>query len=258
MPVFRRRARGDGKARITRTSWSGNLLPRTLGKAASAVAFAANRDDTSPYESQSRQAIVGDQVHSRGAGQGCSAPLGWRANALAPVSRSGIALAHPLHSPVMDLNEHGAACRCLLRIRENQGEPGMSDASFIARFLPQFPEWRERPGAADTAAIVELARQLHLAARAETFRDYDRVRAEHRAGRAVLVQTERVPEQLEPASPPRRFVMLLVAMSESDFTVWCPYPNGHSDTLPRAARVWWDRWQASGLVLFPAAAGVIA
>ncbi len=151
----------------------------------------------------------------------------------------------------MNLNEHGAACRCLLRLRENQGEPGISDAAFIARFLPHYPEWRERPGTADMIVIVELARNLRLASRAETFRDYDRVRAEHRAGRGILVQTEGVPEQIESATPPRRHVMLLVDMSDAHFTVWCPFSSGNSDTLPRAARIWWDRWQASGLVLFP-------
>lgn len=156
----------------------------------------------------------------------------------------------------MNLNEHGAACRCLLRLRENQGEPGMSDGSFIARFLPHYPEWHQRPGAADAVAILELARELRLASRSETLRDYDRVLAEHRAGHGVLVQTERMPEQVEPASPARRYVMLLVEMNEDDFTVWCPYPSGLSDTLPRASRVWWERWQASGLVLYPAAANV--
>jgi hypothetical protein len=48
--------------------------------------------------------------------------------------------------------------------------------------------------------------------------------------------------------------MLLVEMSDDHFTVWCPYPSGLSDTLPQASRIWWERWQASGLVLYPAAA----
>lgn len=153
----------------------------------------------------------------------------------------------------MNLDQYGAACRCLLRHRENQGEPGMSDAAFIARFLPRYPEWREQPGAANALTILEIARELHLASRVETFRDYDRVLAEHRAGHGVLLETERVPEQVEPVSATRRHVMLLTEMSEDYFTAWCPFPSGLSDTLPRAARVWWDRWQTSGIVLFPAA-----
>src|ERR1043165_9436025 len=122
----------------------------------------------------------------------------------------------------MNLNEHGAACRCLLRLRENQGAPGMSDATFIARFLPQYPEWRERPGAADAIVIGELAQNLQLARRTETFRDYDRVREEHCAGHGILVHTERAPEQIESPSPARHCVMLLVEMHEAHFSVWCP------------------------------------
>ena len=154
----------------------------------------------------------------------------------------------------MNLDEHGAACRCLLRLRENQGEPGISDAAFIARFLPRYPEWRERPGVTDTLRIVEIARELDVAARGEIFQEYDRVLAEHRAGRGVLLATAHAPEQIEPVSANRHFVMLLVEMSADHFTAWCPYPSGLSDTLPRASRVWWERWQTSGLVLYPGAA----
>lgn len=154
----------------------------------------------------------------------------------------------------MNLDRYGGACRCLLRHRENQGEPGISDAVFIARFLHRYPEWGERPGAANARVILEIARELGLATGTDSFRDYDRVLAEHRAGRGVLLETERVPEQVEPVSAARGHVMLLVEMNEDFFTAWCPYPSGLSDTLPRAARVWWDRWQTSGLVLYPAAA----
>lgn len=152
----------------------------------------------------------------------------------------------------MNLDTHGAACRCLLRLRENQGEPGLSDAAFLARFIGRFPEWRERPGATDTPGLIAIARELHVGSRGETFTDYDRVLAEHRAGHGVLLTTAYSPEQVEPASAPRHTVMLLVEMDEDHFTAWCPYPSGLSDTLPRAARIWWDRWQTSGLVLYPA------
>ncbi|MCR6655724.1 MAG: hypothetical protein NVV63_07885 [Opitutus sp.] len=156
----------------------------------------------------------------------------------------------------MNLDAHGAACRCLLRLRENQGEPGISDAAFIARFIGRYPEWRERPGATDTLKIVEIARELHVASRGETVAEYDRVLAEHRAGHGVLLATTHAPEQVEPVSTHRGFVMLLVEMDEDHFTAWCPYPSGLSDTLPRASRVWWERWQTSALVLYPADAVV--
>ena len=158
----------------------------------------------------------------------------------------------------MNLDAHGAACRCLLRLRENQGEPGISDAAFIARFLPRYPEWKERPGATDTLMIIEIARELGVASHADTFVEYDRVLAEHRAGRGVLLATARAPQEVEIASTAQRHIMLLVEMSDDHFTAWCPYASGHSDMLPLASRVWWERWQTSGLVLYPAPAAVIS
>ncbi len=94
----------------------------------------------------------------------------------------------------MNLNAHGAACRCLLRLREKQGRSGISDAAFIARFLARYPDWRERPGVADPRRIMEIARDLKIADRGERCAEYDRVLAEHRGGHAVILQTERAPE----------------------------------------------------------------
>jgi hypothetical protein len=152
----------------------------------------------------------------------------------------------------MDLSQHGGACRCLLRLRENEGDASTSDAAFIARFLPRYPEWHERPGVADVSAVCELARELGLAERVEIFRGYDRVLAEHSAGRSILVYTERSPEQIESLSA-RPCVALVVHMSTEAFSLWCPYPSGQSDTLPAAQRPWWERWLAIGLVLHPPA-----
>ena len=150
---------------------------------------------------------------------------------------------------MMDLNEHGAACRCLLRLRENEGEPGISDQDFIARYLPRYPDWEDRPGATDASTTFELAKDLHLADRIEIFRDYDRVLKEHRAGQSVLVCTERAPQPTETEQENNRYVTLMVAMNETSFTVWCPHDNGQSDVLPTAARAWWDKWLAIGMVL---------
>lgn len=149
----------------------------------------------------------------------------------------------------MNLNQHGAACRCLLRLRENAGEPGMSDAVFIARFLPRYSEWRDRPGATDVAMLTDLAKELHLATTINIARSYDEVLREHRAGLGILVQTERVPAQVEPTSPAGRHVALLVNMSEDEFSLWCPYSSGNSETQPAAKREWWDRWWAIGFIL---------
>ena len=124
----------------------------------------------------------------------------------------------------------------------------MSDAAFLARFAPQFPEWQERPGAVDATALLQLARDLGIADRVEIFRDYDRVLAEHRAGRSILAYTERAPEQVAvPVN--RRYETVVVDMDDDTFTLWCPYPSGQSDTLPAAAREWWDRWFGCGVVM---------
>lgn len=151
----------------------------------------------------------------------------------------------------MNLNEHGAACRCLLRLRENSGLPGLSDTAFIQRFLPRYPEWQQRPGAADLAVVLEIAREFGLARSLDAFRDYDELVRQHRLGRSILVLTERAPEQVEPGPVAHRFAALVTEMDADAFTLWCPYPSGQSDNLPRAARAWWDRWLAIGIVLSP-------
>lgn len=149
----------------------------------------------------------------------------------------------------MDLNQYGGASRCLLRLRENEGKPGISDRTFITAHLDRHPEWQQRPGSADLATIFELAKELELADGMDVFRSYDRVLTEHRAGRNVLVCTERRPQQ--PAGPAgeQRYVTVLQAMDETRFTLWCPYPNGLEDVLADVARRWWDEWLCLGIVL---------
>lgn len=153
--------------------------------------------------------------------------------------------------PPMNLNQYGSACRCLLRLRENSGEPGISDGLFISQYLSRFPEWQERPGVTDASALCELAKDLKLAETVEFFRDYDHVRQERQAGRSILVLTERIPEQAESSVAAGRYVMLVEAMDATQFSVWCPYPSGQSDQLPKAARAWWDKWMCIGVVLYP-------
>lgn len=219
-----------------------------------AVAFKTKQSETWRYESKTRRAIGAHCLARPRPRWPTDTSLVARRfpSAMFPSADAPAASAYFL--PPMNLNQHGAACRCLLRLRENEGNPGMSDASFVARFLPRYPEWQELPGLTDATRITEIAQELELASSTETVRDYDRVLEQHRAGLSVLVQTERAPEQILPVWPMRRYVMLLVEMSESHFTVWCPYPSGLSDTLPRASRVWWEHWQSSGIILYPAAA----
>lgn len=149
----------------------------------------------------------------------------------------------------MDLSSHGAACRCLLRLHENEGAPYLSDREFIARYATRFPAWLERPGEVDTDGLLTLVRAMGLADDIEVSRDYARALEAHGEGRSVLVRTEHLPLQSMADAEPHRHTALLIAMSETAFQLWCPYPNGHSDVLPEAKRVWWDNWQSVAIIL---------
>ena len=153
--------------------------------------------------------------------------------------------------PSLDFNQYGGGCRCLLRLREDEGDPGISDRQFIREHVGQYPEWNERPGAADTATLIDLARGLGLAGEFEISRDYAHLLDEHRSGRRVLVCTERPPQVSASTSqlPYDRYVTVLEEMDEASFTLWCPYRSGHSDVLEAAPAMWWDRWCCVGLVL---------
>ncbi len=148
------------------------------------------------------------------------------------------------------LDRYGSACRCLLRLLENEGNPIVSDATFLARFVSRYPSWQEQPGITSTFVILDLAKQLGLAADIEIFRDYEQVIREHRLGRAILVRTERNPAQDETGGAALRHVMLLERIDEQEFVCWCPFQNGTSDLLPPAQRIWWDKWLALGIVLY--------
>jgi hypothetical protein len=137
----------------------------------------------------------------------------------------------------------------LLRLRENEGAPYLSDGEFVARYLPRFPAWAERPGEVDDEGLLVVAKGLGLADEIEVTRDYGRVLAAHRAGCSVLVRTLRAPRQAAAEAAPHEYTALLVTMDETHFRIWCPFVSGHSDLLPEAGRVWWEAWGSSGLVL---------
>ncbi|HWL16327.1 MAG TPA: hypothetical protein VNR00_12030 [Opitutus sp.] len=149
----------------------------------------------------------------------------------------------------LNLNQYGGACRCLLRLREDEGYAGISDRQFIREHVGPHPEWNERPGAADARALLELARQLGVADEFELSRDYLHVLDEHHAGSRVLVCTERPPQVSTSELPYDRYVTVIEQMDEASFTLWCPYRSGHSDVLPAAPVVWWDRWRCVAILL---------
>lgn len=154
-----------------------------------------------------------------------------------------------LSSVVWNLNRHGGACRCLLRVLENEGRPRQEDADFLHRHGARHPSWTAQPGTLDSLGLFDLARELGLAAGIDLYRDYGRVQRAHRAGHVVLVNTERNPEQLETAGPSPSHVLLLTAMDEQGFVCWCPFASGMSDLLPHATPEWWNRWLCTGIVL---------
>lgn len=146
------------------------------------------------------------------------------------------------------LDGHGATSRCLLRLWENEGNLRLSDEEFLGRYRDRFPHWEQRPGELDTSAICDLARELGLASGVAVVRDYAHVLRMHRAGAPLLVMTERTPFKTEQSDVARGHALLLEEMDEHSFIAWCPFESGGSDLLPRAARIWWDRWFASAYV----------
>ena len=155
--------------------------------------------------------------------------------------------------PSLTLNQHGDACRCLLRLREDQGRPVISDRHFIEEHLERYPAWREHPGAADIGTIHELAKELGLAHHIDLSRDYARVLDDHRNGISLLICTERPPQQQTGSPLPYdRYVTVLQRMDKASFTLWCPYRSGHAEVLPPARASWWDEWLCVAIALRPA------
>jgi hypothetical protein len=146
------------------------------------------------------------------------------------------------------LDRHGAAARCLLRLRENAGNPPISDRQFIQTYRARFPHWDERPGQLDAAQLGELACLLQLAPGGYVvLRDYSGAMQLHREGAALIALTERSPLQVEQAAALRPHALLIEQIDEHGFVGWCPFENGGGDQLPRAARRWWDLWRTRGI-----------
>ena len=149
----------------------------------------------------------------------------------------------PIAAPVRrTLDRFGGASRCLLRLRENLGLPGLDDAMYLDRFEALCPDWDRRPGALEAGSLCRIARELGLAREVSVSRDYRAVLRAHRFGRSQIVVTERPPVQQEFDDAPNHHALVLEQMDEDGFQAWCPYPSGGADVLPRAGRDWWNRW----------------
>ncbi len=148
-----------------------------------------------------------------------------------------------------DLNEYGSASRCLLRLRENQGEPVMSDPDFLKRYRARFPHWESRPGQLNVADLTVLASELKLADAITQTADYDTLVAAFTAGEDILVMTPTAPLQRAPGALPHATTSIVVTMDAQGLSLWWPEPGGREGILPRADRTWWQTWGAEGIIL---------
>jgi len=152
---------------------------------------------------------------------------------------------------MITLDKYGAACRCLLRIRENHGNPWISDANFISQHLDRYPEWNERPGELSGDRLQTLAVEMGLASTVTAPGSYDEVLHEHRSGKDILVRLQGPVKTDTGTDEPEELTMLLERMDQDSFTLWCPYQSGHSAVLPSMSRQLWSQRCAKGLVLQP-------
>lgn len=151
----------------------------------------------------------------------------------------------------MDLDQYGAGCRCLLRIRENLGNPMISDEAFIAEHRGSYADWADRPGAADVSRLFELAAELGIASGGEVFRNYDQVLSRHRAGDAVVIRTERELRRAASDEPGAEQFALVIEMDDLGLNLWAPASDGSSEIVSRARAEFWDAELAAGIVLHP-------
>ncbi|HZP61305.1 MAG TPA: hypothetical protein VFB27_13370 [Opitutaceae bacterium] len=146
----------------------------------------------------------------------------------------------------MDLDRYGAGCRCLLRIRENGGNPPISDASFIAERQEAYPDWAERPGAADLPRLCEIAFELGVSSGGEVFCEYDRILGLHRTGHPVLISSGRTPRSIGSEG-----MALVVEMDGRGMDLWIPRSDGTADSAQeRRENFAGDVWKVA-IVLYP-------
>ncbi len=150
---------------------------------------------------------------------------------------------------MIDLNEHGSASRCLLRLRENQGNPVMSDQRFIDTYRDRFPDWSDRPGSLDAEGILTLASEFAVAGAIAQSDDYDSLVGAFEAGHHILVLTGTAPLPRLKGLAPHPTTSLVVAMDAQGLSLWWPDTSGHDNNLPRADRTWWRKWRAMGVIL---------
>ncbi|HZZ57879.1 MAG TPA: hypothetical protein VFE31_08610 [Opitutaceae bacterium] len=144
----------------------------------------------------------------------------------------------------MNLNQYGSGCRCLLRIRENLGNPHLLEESFIAHGRHSYPDWAERPGAADLPRLCEIAGELGISSGGEVFCDYARILGLHRIGHSVLIRARR------PSAAGAERIALVVDMDERGMNLWIPTPDGSYDTAWESREEFAAGALTAGIVLY--------
>lgn len=141
----------------------------------------------------------------------------------------------------MTLDQHGSGCRCLLRERENSGQPYVRDESFIAARLAEYPDWEQKPGAADHERLIEIARDFDLAHSGETMSDFEEIVRAHQRDRIVLLRTEGLLSKHSGLTAAENSMALLTAVADDSLVLWIPTTDGHSATMsfPRTAFAGW-------------------
>ncbi len=147
------------------------------------------------------------------------------------------------------LNQYGGACRCLLRVREDQGKDCLSDEAFISQHLEAFPQWKTRPGELNGTMLERLAVELGVASSISDCGSFSEILQQHQSGRQILVRLAAETSPREICHSTIELTMLLVRMDAASFTLWCPYQSGASGLMPALSRDEWERRRAHGLVL---------
>jgi hypothetical protein len=149
-------------------------------------------------------------------------------------------------------NEHSEVSRCLLELLRRTQDRMIDPEQFVAGHLARYPQWADRPGAADTLIACELARALGLAATAQVSLDPDQLIRDAKRPDHVgtLLFLERWPSPENPLRlEPLRHCVLATQFDERFVRVWNPF---HDGTAQESAWSWksWPKLMMHGLALF--------
>lgn len=147
-----------------------------------------------------------------------------------------------------NIDDHGGAFRCLLRVRENAGNDVMSDGAFLRRYADtassevESPQWSLAP-------VKRAAEALSLDFDFQTSASYEELLSEHRAGHPVLLRIDGSQLGLHTYGENDFRVTIIADMDELEMSLWCPLRNGLWELLTSVSRNRWEQIQALGVTL---------